>query len=443
MKDRRYHLFNISLTQQLVGIVLIFVTVFLSFFFVYLNRNINDFVRVEMEGVLLSAQESIVENFKREDTGLFLETSEDYNIAHKIWLPNNHYQSQSFRYLSSGVRNQINLKSQKMIALGEDFGFFEVSDNDEQYLVAILNNKRDKLTVVSVLSHAYRQEFKSKLISSVVNATAIIVIILFSLMLIWVTSIIHSLNKIQDYINKVKQGEPADLNLTRGDEIGKVGQALVSMNQEIIRQERVKEELIQNISHDLKTPITTIKSYGESIKDGIYPYDTLEKSVDVIIEHADRLEKKVYSLLLLNRMEYLVSTSEDKTVDLKNILEKTLLSVKVVRSDLEIISDMKSAIFKGEEESWRVVCENILDNAMRYAKSYIKITLADNYLSIANDGIPLSEKVKETMFTAYERGSDGGFGMGLSIVKRVTQAYGYEVYAENTEDGVIIVIEKL
>ena len=62
-----------------------------------------------------------------------------------------------------------------------------------------------------------------------------------------------------------------------------------------------------NVSHDLKTPIATIKSYGESIKDGVYPYDTLEKSVDVIIRNAERLEKKVYSLLYLNRVEYLVS----------------------------------------------------------------------------------------------------------------------------------------
>ncbi len=49
------------------------------------------------------------------------------------------------------------------------------------------------------------------------------------------------------------------------------------MREELLRQEKTKEEMIHNISHDLKTPIATIKSYGESIKDGIYPYGTLEK----------------------------------------------------------------------------------------------------------------------------------------------------------------------
>ena len=141
-------------------------------------------------------------------------------------------------------------------------------------------------------------------------------------------------------------------------------------------------------------------------------------------------------------MEYLVSSSEDQSVDLKIILEKTLLSLLVVKPEIEIITDIESSIFKGEEESWRVVCENILDNAFRYAKTYIKITLTKDYLSFENDGIPLSEKVKATMFKAYEKGSDGGFGMGLSIVNRVVLAYGYQVYAENSEDGVIVRIDK-
>ena len=84
--------------------------------------------------------------------------------------------------------------------------------------------------------------------------------------------------------------------------------------------------MIQNISHDLKTPIATIKSYGESIKDGIYPYETLEKSVDVIIEHADRLEKKVYSLIMLNKLGYLTDDGmAGDTLDMSAVINKAIL----------------------------------------------------------------------------------------------------------------------
>ena len=77
--------------------------------------------------------------------------------------------------------------------------------------------------------------------------------------------------------------EDPELIITRSDEIGEIAESLTSMNEELKKQQRIREEMIQNISHDLKTPIATIKSYSESIKDAIYPYDTLEKSVDVII----------------------------------------------------------------------------------------------------------------------------------------------------------------
>ena len=97
-----------------------------------------------------------------------------------------------------------------------------------------------------------------------------------------------------------------------------------------IKSQNMKTELISNVSHDLKTPIATIKSYAESIKDGVYPYDTLEKSVDVIIDNADRLEKKVYSLLLLNRLDYVKSIGKDsdEQCDMKDVVEDVLTSLK-------------------------------------------------------------------------------------------------------------------
>ena len=99
-------------------------------------------------------------------------------------------------------------------------------------------------------------------------------------------SIIHPLNQIRLYISQIKQGKDVELNINREDEIGDVAHELISMKEELTKQEKSKEEMIHNISHDLKTPIATIKSYSESIKDGIYPYGDLESSVDVILDNA-------------------------------------------------------------------------------------------------------------------------------------------------------------
>ena len=204
------------------------------------------------------------------------------------------------------------------------------------------------------------------------------------------------------------------------------------------QQKQIREEMVQNISHDLKTPIATIKSYSESIKDGVYPYDTLEKSVDVIIEHADRLEKKVYSLITYNKMGYLMDNGDsDKQANMYEIIQKAIVAVQVLRNDIRIETDLQEVFFRGETEPWQIVVENLLDNALRYAKNVVRICLSEEELSVYNDGSNMTQERIDKLFKPYEKGSGGNFGLGLSIVKRVCDTYHYGVIGENTNDGVI------
>ena len=106
-----------------------------------------------------------------------------------------------------------------------------------------------------------------------------------------------------------------------------------------------------------------------------------------------------------------------------------------------MIHELEDVEFVGDEEPWRVVVENILDNAFRYATSKLSIIIKPNLISIENDGSSLTSRCKEKMFKRYKKGSDGVFGLGLSIVYKVVDAYGYSIYGENTENGRIFVIE--
>ena len=282
------------------------------------------------------------------------------------------------------------------------------------------------------------------LINSVVYITIIVVGFFFIILMMWVVTLIHPLNQIRNYIERVKLGKDAELHVNRKDEIGELADALVSMREELLRQEKTKEEMIHNISHDLKTPIATIKSYGESIKDGIYPYGTLEKSVDVIIENADRLEQKVHSLLFMNRVEYLISQdSEGIRSNMKDIVETVVQNTRLIKPEIEIKTDLEEIYFDGLDEPWRVAVENIIENALRYANTVIDIHLNEQEgLTIANDGPCLEEDRIKTLFKPYEMGKGGKFGLGLSIVSKVVQANGYSVCGENTAYGVIFRIHK-
>ena len=430
---------ELTLTQQLMALILIFIALFGTFLFVYLNGNINTFVRSQMFSMLQKTQVSIVYNYKRNPENDILSYANDSNIANAVYYNGHISYSSAFDITDETVLKEMKDNAETQTETTKNYIIKSSDESEMLYSITIVD---DNTKLISSVSSTYQSEFKKTLINSVINIIVIVVSILFFLLMLWVAYLIHSLNQIRQYINKLRKNEDVEINVDRKDEIGELASALVEMSNELKRQELIKEELIQNISHDLKTPIATIKSYGESIKDGIYPYETLEKSVDVIIEHAGRLEKKVQSLLLLNRVGYLVTTRDTGETDLYDVIEKTLLSLKVIRPELKIISEIEHVNYYGNEEPWRVVVENLMDNAIRYAQTTITIKLSLNELSVENDGPQLTNERIEKLFKPFEKGSDGQFGLGLSIVYRIVTTYNCEVYAYNSYNGVVFKITR-
>ena len=432
---------GMSLTQQLMSVVLVSLAFFIFFLMVFIFGNINSLVREQLYTNIDSTQLRVVRNLKGSSSSDELFIGTDPNVVHIL------YPTVDSKQIQTNANTKIDVEldglfRENILKQTLDIERYE-STKTSLDIVYQIRKVDDSTTIVSFVPQSYMDQFKLTLVNGVVNILLVIVGILFLLLMLWVGYLIHSLKQIEVYINKYRKGQKAELKLDRNDEVGELGRAIVQMNDEIKRQEQLKEEMVQNISHDLKTPIATIKSYGESIKDGIYPYETLEKSVDVIIEHANRLEKKVHSLLLLNRMGYLIAEDKgnDKT-DMKAVIEKVILSLKVFKPSIELKTDLTSCSYYGSEEPWRVVIENILDNALRYAKTEITIDLKPDYCIIYNDGINIPEERIEQLFRPYEKGQGGQFGLGLAIVKRVLTAYHYTIRIKNLSYGVQYNIEK-
>ena len=286
--------------------------------------------------------------------------------------------------------------------------------SQSQYLISIQNS-----------------DYSNELIDSLKYQTIYIqygfFIIVALVMIIWVITLINPLKKIKNYIDLMKDRKQCELVLDRDDEIGIVSKALVEMKEDLEKQEKIKEEMIHNISHDLKTPISLIKTYSQSVKDDIYPYGDKNSSMDVILENADRLDHKVKSLLYLNRLDYLQGEKQElETFDMKQLIE----------------TDLEDVCFIGDEEHWRVAIENIIENASRYAKSIIHISLKDKYLEIYNDGDHIDEETLPFLFDPYVKGVKGQFGLGLSIVNKVATMFGYTVEAKNQDIGVSFIFKK-
>ena len=307
--------------------------------------------------------------------------------------------------------------------------YYRIMKVDDEYLISIMSNS-----------------YSDKLITDIRNRIIYIlyaVLTIFALVLVlWVITLIRPLKKIKTYVDSIASRKEATLIMDREDEIGVVGNAIVTMKDELLKQEKVKEEMIHNISHDLKTPIALIKTYGQSVKDDIYPYGDKDSSMDVILENADRLEHKVKSLLYLNRLDYLsAEESELKPFPIKDLIEHIVMQMEAMQH-IHIETDLDDVSFIGNEEHWRVAIENIIDNASRYMKSVITITLKKDTLIIYNDGDPIDEDKKEDLFNPYVKGVKGQFGLGLSIVSKIADMYGYDIHAENKDVGVAFIFTK-
>ncbi|MBP3892402.1 MAG: HAMP domain-containing histidine kinase [Solobacterium sp.] len=437
---------ELSLYQQLLTIAFLVITVFIVFLFTFLSPQITTFMENEMYRFIHASQHTVAYYLDEYPTDYPKSTFDSDEIVHMVW----DYDEKKFElieqenYTAVEIEEVLKMVDENLTGV-KDFSLSIVDasgkSRDFIYSVYPLEGKR---FLISKILPSYEVQFRNGLMNNIVDINIIVVSVLFMLLMIWVASLIHPLNQIKTYITKIKNDEPADLNVNRRDEIGEVADALTDMEEELQKQTREKEEMIQNISHDLKTPIATIRSYGESIKDGIYPYGTLEKSIDVIIEHANRLEKKVQSLIALNKMGYLLDDCEEGDhLDMNAVIDKVLLSLKVIRPEITFTRETDPNVkFHGDEEPWRIVVENLIDNALRYAKSHIRIELHEGELLVSNDGPPISKERMEKLFKPYEKGTDGQFGLGLSIVYKVASTYGYHVEAENRQGEVCFRVYK-
>lgn len=441
MKKIKNVIKKMSLTQQLSFMVVSIFLFLVVFFFGFLTLNIDSFVESQIFNITRDSQDTVIQNYLLGRTGTSLFGSSASNIVHVI------YEDDGLPLISTNVPLEYSFPGitkiieDKLEVVTPDM---RLNMRFEKNSLISMKGINQSTTIVSIMPIEYHNQFRSALINSFVYMIVLVIGIVFVLLLFWVATIIHSLGLIQEFIEKSKNNQEAELKLDRGDEIGQLANVLVEMQDELHYQQKQKEEMLQNISHDLKTPVATIKSYSEAIKDGIYPYETLEKSVDVIIEHADRLEKKVFNLLMLNRMDYMTheKISSNTEVDLEPIVQQVIVSTKQIRPDIEINFEAKGSMFFGEEEPWRVVVENLLDNALRYSKTRVDIHLDDHQFSIYNDGERVPNKKLKSFFKAYEMGDKGQFGLGLAIVSRVVTNYNYKVSATNKKYGIEFKIER-
>lgn len=429
---------KLSLVQQLIVILsfvgLLLVTVLMPL----VNYNLNAIIDEQMYESLSAAQDYVIgyslvpKKQERLTYHIFYDSSTNTFVRTNI---DTDYIDELYTHLfGKDLFNLVNSSSQTLKNKGEV---------DKETYYYMITHYSSSGYLISIINSDYSIDLITSLRNQIIYIQYGFFMIFAFVMILWVLTLINPLKKIKNYIDDIKERKKSELVIDREDEIGVVSQALVEMKEELEKQERIKEEMIHNISHDLKTPIALIQTYGQSVKDDVYPYGDKNSSMDVILENADRLEHKVKSFLYLNRLDYLQSENQELgTFEMKQLIERIVGQMDALKPELTLETDLEDICFIGDEEHWRVAIENIIENASRYAKSQIHIILKDKYLEIYNDGEHIDEETLPFLFDPYVKGVKGQFGLGLSIVNKIAVMFGYHIEAKNQDVGVSFIFTK-
>ena len=296
---------------------------------------------------------------------------------------------------------------------------------------------------IAISDDTYINEKRNEILKAIFPIVILTCGLISLTLVIWISIIVKKIEKLKLKIDNIDNPDfPHSIDFTTDDEIKSLALALEDMRISLINQEKYRNRMYQNISHDFKTPLTVIKSYIEAVYDGIEDKDTALK---VIEEQTQKLDQKVHSLLYLNKLDYLKDTKNItlELVDMKKILDEEIEKFKFHRKDVTFTLEVdKKSKYYGTYEHWETILDNLLSNFMRYAKTSIKITAKQNKLILYNDGENIDDEFIERIFIPFRKGIKGEFGLGLSIVKKTLNLIGYDITIKNNKKGVSFIINK-
>jgi signal transduction histidine kinase len=199
-----------------------------------------------------------------------------------------------------------------------------------------------------------------------------------------------------------------------------------------------QREFIANASHELKTPIAAARANFEALATTEQPWTN---NVDTEL---DRAAKLVNDLLVLARTDGRTAVLEKKDVDLAKIVKKREQLIEARLGEKKIELDLPdSVIVKIVRADFEQILDILLDNAVKYSKTKICISLNDKYLRISNDGktIP-SEKLPKIFDRFYQTDKTAeGSGLGLAIAKSVADQNGWKIFAESDKKSTSFVLD--
>ncbi|MCK9444893.1 MAG: cell wall metabolism sensor histidine kinase WalK [Tissierellaceae bacterium] len=233
---------------------------------------------------------------------------------------------------------------------------------------------------------------------------------------------------------------------------------LIIVFQDITKEHKLdnmRKEFVANVSHELKTPITTIKSYTETLMEGGIDKKVSNNFLSVIDNECDRMTRLVRDLLQLSNLDYKKTLWKKEEVSLEKLIKDILLKLELVfkEKEQELIMDIQEDLpdIVVDKDGIEQVILNIVSNSIKYTnnRSKIAVSLGQEeeylYIKVQDNGAGIPKEDQKRIFERFyrvEKGRSrdlGGTGLGLSIARQIVEAHKGDISLKSTPgEGTIV-----
>ena len=238
-----------------------------------------------------------------------------------------------------------------------------------------------------------------------------------------------------------------DLLNKRNQEVAQKLEELSDAKERSEKMQRSKNDFIANITHEMNTPLTSIKGYAELLAGGMLTQEQSKQAADILLRQSDRLANLIACVIDYQQIDddNLPLYDVDASVITREILESLAPDIK--RREIALHTDIEEKILlTSRQERMREVVGNLIRNAVRYNKDggalsvSLQRTEKGARLTVADTGVGIAEENLERIFDRFytvdtsHNGKGGGFGLGLAVVKKICKVSGWVIRVDSKLD---------
>lgn len=325
----------------------------------------------------------------------------------------------------------------------------QYSKNFDMYVVFVGVPWKDDTGICgAILLFSPVNEIKSNIamLNLIIWCTAV-VFIAISAVIIYFNSqrISRPIKEMEQAAGRLASGEDSsDIAIDSQDEIGNLAKTFNYMKRQLADTEKMRREFIANVSHDLRTPLTSIRGFVEGMLDGLVKPQDYNKYLNIIKEETDRLTRLTSEILQLAKIQSGSIKLFKEELCVRDIIDVVMNSAAVLAKEknISVSADCDKAIYiNADSDKLKQILVNIIGNAIKYTREggVVHIRAREKggkvEFSVKDTGIGIPEEELPFIFEKFYRvdksrqSHQGGTGLGLNIVKGLVELHGGKIWA--------------